>query len=321
MFAKSGYPAIVHVSKLDHTVLEWASHNALAIEDTLSRFGAILFKTTSIENPEMLEEFARITSSEIPTFTEESSPRSLVKGKVLTSTDYPSEYPIQLHNEYSYAGSWPMKLFFCCLQQPAFGGETPIADSRIVLSRMRPATRNAFEKKGILYVRNYRPNVGVSWQTAFSTYDRNSVRKICEQAKIECQWDNHDVLRTRQFGSAILSHPKTNELIWFNHAFFFNVRAIEPIALRDVLTTYADDDPLSTNTLFGDGSPISAEIIEEIRALYAGASYYNHWDRGDVLLIDNMLTAHGRSAFRGKRQIVVVMADRVVRSQLSLPPK
>jgi Taurine catabolism dioxygenase TauD, TfdA family len=321
VFATSGFPAIVNVSKSNHTLLEWATDHAQSIEDTLSRVGAILFKTTSIENPEMVEEFARITSSEIPTFTEESSPRSLVKGKVLTSTDYPSEYPIQLHNEYSYAGSWPMKLFFCCLHPPAVGGETPIADSRAVLSRMRPSTRNAFEKKGILYLRNYRPNIGVSWQTAFSTDDSVSVGKICDQAKIEYAWDNNGVLRTRQFGSAIVSHPKTNELTWFNHAFFFNVRAIEPVALRDVLTTYPDNDPLSTNTLFGDGSPIGPEIIEEIRALYAGASSYNRWEPGDVLLIDNMLTAHGRSPYKGRRQIVVVMADRVVRSQLSPLPQ
>jgi alpha-ketoglutarate-dependent taurine dioxygenase len=307
------YPAVVQSSEFGDTLCEWAAENIRTIEETLLRHGAILFKRTSVATPEQLQEFAGVTSTEMPNFKEESSPRSSLGGHVYTSTDYPNKYPIQFHSEYSYAARWPMKLYFCCFQPSASGGETPIADTRLVLSNLRPTTRELFEKKGVVYLRNYRPNVGVSWQRAFSTDDRNFVEKICADAKIECEWRNGGVLRTRQYGTAILAHPKTKELVWFNHAFFFNVHAMEPLAARNLLLNYPVDDPLSTNTFFGDNSPIDPGLIQEIGSSYQRASVGYRWERGDVLLVDNMLSSHSRSPFTGKRSIAVVMADSCVR--------
>lgn len=314
MFHELSSPAVVQASEFGDTLCEWAAENARTVEETLLRHGAILFKRTSVATPGQLQEFVRVTSTEIPDFKEESSPRSSLGGHVYTSTDYPNKYPIQFHSEYSYAARWPMKLYFCCFQPAASGGETPIADTRRVLSNLRPATRDLFEKKGVLYLRNYRPNVGVSWQRAFSTDDRNHVEKICADAKIECEWRNGGVLRTRQFGAAVLAHPVTKESVWFNHAFFFNVHAMEPLGARNLLLLkYPLDDPLSTNTFFGDNSRIDPEIIEEIGLSYQRASAGNRWERGDILLIDNMLSSHSRSPFQGKRSIAVVMADSCIR--------
>jgi alpha-ketoglutarate-dependent taurine dioxygenase len=305
------------VSEFGTDVLGWAERNSEQIEAALLESGALLFRKTGLDSPQKFESFARLTSSELPDFTEESSPRSRVAGQVMTSTDYPGRYSIQFHNEYSYAASWPLKLYFCCLHPPEVGGATPIADTRAILSRMSYATRDTFEKKGVLYVRNYRPDAGVSWQTAFATSDPNRVAQICRASHIEYEWRSGDVLHTRQYGQAIVLHPKTREPAWFNHGFFFNVRAVEPPAARTALLAYPPEDPYSTNALFGDGTPISAGIIEELRGLYQAAAVPVPWERGDVLLIDNMLSSHGRAPFKGQRRIVVIMADRVSRSQLS----
>lgn len=294
----------------------WVEANKAVLTEYLLTHGAVLLRNTGIDSAETFNRVANAFSQDLPALIQESSPRSVVHERVMTSTDYPNIYPIQFHSEYSYAAAWPMRLLFCCLQQPEFFGETPIADNRRVLTAMRPSTRVAFEKKGVTYIRNYRPYIGVSWQSAFGTTKPDVAEAACRAANIEFEWRAGDVLHTRQRGRAILNHPRTGEPVWFNHAFFFNARALEPAEVREALLSYPEDDPLSINTLFGDNTPIGADIIEELRSVYAGASTRWPWQRGDVLFIDNMLTSHARAPFRGARRIVVVMADGVSRESV-----
>jgi hypothetical protein len=64
-----------------------------------------------------------------------------------------------------------------------------------------------------------------------------------------------------------------------------------------------------------EGSPIGAETLEELRSLYSRASVRHPWERANLLLIYNMLSAQARAASKGKRKIVAVMADPCVRPQ------
>jgi hypothetical protein len=42
------------------------------------------------------------------------------------------------------------------------------------------------------------------------------------------------------------------------------------------------------------------------------------WQKGNFLLPDNMMIAHGRSPFSGARQVLVGMAEAVTREQVPL---
>jgi alpha-ketoglutarate-dependent taurine dioxygenase len=309
------FPKVLELDPRSDT-RSWVENNRTSLTEYLYMQGAVLLRNTGIDSAEMFNRVADAFSQDVPTLTQESSPRSVVHGRVMTSTDYPNIYPIQFHSEYSYASAWPMRLLFCCLQQPESSGETPIADNRIVLANMRPSTRAIFEQKGVTYIRNYRPYIGVSWQSAFGTTKPDDVEAACRSAKIEYEWRAGGILQTRQRGRAVLNHPLTGEPVWFNHAFFFNARALEPVEVREALLSYPESDPLSINTLFGDDTPIGADIIEELRSLYASASSRWPWRRGDILIIDNMLTSHARAPFRGARNVVVVMADGVSRESV-----
>lgn len=314
-----GFPIVLTWSDPSSSIEQifvWVRERRPWIEEQLRTCGAVLFRNFGIDIGSF-RSFAVELSSSMATFTEESSPRSAISQDVATSTNYPKEYPIQFHNEYSYSARWPAKLFFCCIKPASCGGNTPLADSRRVLAALRPSTVEAFRSRRVLYRRNFYPGIGVGWETAFGSSDRSAVERYCTQHKISCEWLSAGGLRTSQVEDAIISHPQTGEPIWFNHAFFFNVRSLEPKEVRESMLQEKSDE-LSTNSYFGDGGEISEDLIEEIRRAYQQSRAEFQWERGDVLLIDNMLMAHSRSTYSGDRRIAVLMADPCSREVIGL---
>ena len=70
-----------------------------------------------------------------------------------------------------------------------------------------------------------------------------------------------------------------------------------------------DDADLPTNTYFGDGGPIPDDVVAHLRAGYRAASTRFDYERDDILVVDNMLAAHGREPFTGPRKVAVAMAE------------
>ena len=60
---------------------------------------------------------------------------------------------------------------------------------------------------------------------------------------------------------------------------------------------------------FGDGTPIDEPVIDAISEAYRRAALSFAWQERDILILDNMLTAHGRNPFVGPRKIVVAMGE------------
>ena len=308
-------PLLVEPAVPGVDVMAWAASNRELLEEKLRQHGGILFRGFGLEGPESLEAFIRAVSGESLEYRERSSPRTAVKGNIYTSTDYPADQPIFLHNENSYQKEWPQKIFFMCRTQPGAGGETPIADVRKVLARIDPEIRDRFAQRGWMYVRNFGDGFGLSWQTVFQTTDKEAISRHCKDKGIDAEWKDGDRLRTRAVRSAIARHPKTGELVWFNHATFFHVSTLSP-AVRDALLEEFAEGELPANTYYGDGSPVEPEVMEHLRAAYRAETVAFPWQKGDLLMLDNMLVAHGRAPYSGAREILVGMAEPVSQEQV-----
>ncbi len=301
-------PLVLQPTAANLDLGDWAAANHALIAKELASHGAILFRGFAVESVAKFEKFTRILAPELMDYSERSSPRSKVSGAVYTSTDHPADQPIVLHNEQSYTRNWMMKLWFYCAQQATTGGRTPIADSRKILQRLSPETVAQFERKEWMYVRNYGIGMGLPWHEAFQTDDRAVVQEFCRNADIQCEWLDDGRLRTRQIRPAIHQHPTTGDAVWFNHVLFFHISSLEAATRESLLAGLAEED-LPFNTYYGDGTPIEPTVMEEIRAAYAAQTVSFPWQQGDILMLDNMLVAHGREPFTGQRKIVVAMAE------------
>jgi alpha-ketoglutarate-dependent taurine dioxygenase len=278
------------------------------IERDLLKHGGILFRNFKVESIFDFLEFAKAFSWELLDYCEGSTPRSVVHDKVYTSTEYPAHQYIPLHNETSYSRSWPTKIWFYCVEPARLGGETPIADSRLVFQLIDPTVKRRFTEKKVMYVRNYANGLDLPWQKAFLTTSRSAVEDYCRKAAIEFEWSEGDRLRTRQVCQAVAAHPQTGEMVWFNQAHLFHVSNLGPAVAESLLSMVGQED-LPRNAYYGDGSPIENSALDLIREAYQQATVTFPWQQGDILMLDNMLIAHGRMPFEGPRKVVVAMAD------------
>ncbi|MBC9934891.1 non-ribosomal peptide synthetase [Chitinophaga qingshengii] len=281
----------------------WIENNRAQVDESLRQYGGILFRGFNIDTPERVQEVADSFDGKQLRYFDQTSPRSAITGQLYTSTDHPHHQVIHMHNELSYSMQWPLNIMFCCITPATAGGETPIADVRQVWKQLRQETKDRFAANGVRYVRNMRNGVGLSWQQVFQTDDKSTVEQYFADTGIDYNWISDDHLRTRWDRPAVLRHPFTKEEIWFNHGYFYNEWLMED-TMRQVL---GGESELPFNTYYGNGLPIEEETIAEIAAAFEHCKIVFQWKKGDVLLLDNMLMAHGRNPFEGNRKIVVAM--------------
>ena len=290
-------------------LVAWAKNHRNVIHANLLQCGAILFRGFELRGPEALAEFIQATADGgLLAYTNRSTPRTEIGGNIYTATEYPANQVIPLHNENSYQSSWPLKIYFFCVTAPKQGGATPLANSRRVFERIPPQIREEFANRGVMYVRNYGDGLDLTWQQVFQTTDQSQVEAFCRREGLEFEWKDGDRLRTRQICQGIASHPDTGELVWFNQAHLFHVSSLAP-DIREYLLTEVKEEDLPRHAYYGDGTPIETLSLADIRATYRKEAVTFAWQESDILLLDNMLTAHGREPFVGPREILVGMAE------------
>lgn len=311
--ARDKGPLPLHAHRIsDVPLAAWAADNRDLVGEWVAEHGAVLFTGFGVELADLPAVTEALAGTPLP-YRERSSPRTQLADGVYTSTEYPADQAIPLHNENSYQQTFPARLIFCCLRAPATGGATPLADCRRVLRRLPPSVTAKFRDLGVRYIRNFHESLGLPWREAFQVQDRGDVERYCAEHGIRAQWRPDGGLRTEQDRPATVRHPVTGEEVWFNHAAFFHVSSLPPEVARGLTDRFGPDE-LPTNSCYGDGTPIEADVLAEVRAAYEAEKRAAAWREGDVLLVDNLLAAHGREPFTGPRSIAVSMAGTVART-------
>jgi hypothetical protein len=117
-------------------------------------------------------------------------------------------------------------------------------------------------------------------------------------------------LRTRQRRPAVLRHPRSGRRCWFNQVAFLSEWTLAP-EIREYLVDVYGEEGLPFRTSFGDGTPVGADEVATINAVYDDATRREPWQAGDLMLVDNVAAAHSREAYTGSREVLVAMAEPV----------
>ncbi|WP_405858819.1 TauD/TfdA family dioxygenase [Streptomyces sp. NBC_00090] len=274
----------------------------------LAREKALVFRGFGVE-PGELDGVMDLLLPNRLAYVHGNSPRTKVGANVYTSTEYPAEFSISMHNEMSYAHQWPARLLFFCETAPLTGGATPVIDGTRWLDRLDPEVREAFAG-GVRYSQNLHGGMGLgkSWQATFETEDAGRVEEFLAASGADWTWQPDGSLRVSQLRPAIVTHPVTGDEVWFNQADQWH-----PASLGDdtakALASIMPAEELPQFVTFADGSPIPDAYVIQIRDRGLDNAVDVDWRSGDLLLIDNVLVGHGRRPFTGPRRVLVAMSD------------
>lgn len=310
-----GLPLVIQSSNDGVDPVTWARNNRDYINGELLQHGCILFRNFGLDAI-IFEKFAAAISSTGELFDEYGDlPRDTPGAKVFGSTPYPANKTILFHNESSHTHRWPIKVFFHCVKPAERGGATALLDCRKTYQTIDKAIICQMSEKKLMYVRNFIRGLDVSWQQFFQTSSKERVEEYCRKAGIDFEWKGENQLTTRQICPAVVKHPYSAEMLFFNQIQLHHISCLDP-TVREAMLTLLSEKDLPRNVYYGNGTPIEDSVVAEIGEIYRQQAIRFQWQAGDVALLDNMLVAHSRDPFEGTRKILVAMAEPFSQSDL-----
>ena len=309
-------PLIIQPTMKGVNLVAWAESNREYLRNELDKHGAVLFQGFNVDTSTKFEALASAVAADGELFDEYGDlPRDTPGAKVYHSTPYPADKSILFHNESSHTHRWPMKICFYCVKTAEKGGATPILDCRKTYQTIDSAIIRRMTEKKLMYVRNFIDGLDVSWQQFFQTSSKKSVEDYCHRVGIDFEWKGENHLRTRQLCQAVAKHPRTGEMLFFNQIQLHHISCLDPDVRASMLSMFGEEN-LPRNVYYGDGTPIEDTVVSEINTVYDQLAVRFQWQAGDVVLLDNMMTAHARDPFEGTRKILVAMAEVVSQKEI-----
>ncbi|RAH75023.1 Clavaminate synthase-like protein [Aspergillus aculeatinus CBS 121060] len=289
----------------------------------LARHGTILFRDLPIRNAEDFSRFAHAFGYKPHEIIGIVVDRPLLAPNVAPANEAPKEVLIYNHNESPQVPHAPEYVFFYGHRAPTQGGESPISSSLELFNRAQreiPEFIDELAEKGILSRVTYKVEQqfagGSTLRQAFGKEFQPGDDEETKRRKVEAQiarygrgeyttweWSKDDDGQTQLVLThrlpAIRTQPGTNlPTLFTGLAAYWKRWQVNSAARRN-----------DTQQLFGDGMPIPdkylahlAKITDEIRVLH-------RWEKGDVLVFDNIVAQHGREPWQGEQSDRVVMAS------------
>jgi len=296
----------------------WLRDNREPLNTLILEAGAIVLRGFPLRDT---DDFARMVEhfpSPAFGYSGGAAQRNNLKGKVFETTHAAAHTTLCLHQEMSYLPHYPSQLAFFCQHPADTGGETWLGDMRRATKMLPQKFVQQVRERGVLYTRNWRaPGTKAehilieqqhrTWHESFYTTDKAQAEAACRGMGVEHTWEPDGGLTIRFRASGFINHPVTGEEVWFNQA---HGQTMVPRNIgQDRYDLYQKFYPPGRlrpmNTTYGDGEPFDPADIEAVLDVMQAVTVAFPWHAGDMMLVDNIYTAHGRNSFTGKRDVQV----------------
>lgn len=281
---------------------QWISEQRQSLDRQLREHGAILLRGFPIATPEDFD--AVVQSFGYPNFKYEQSLSNAVRmvktERVFSANEAPAEVTIFLHHEMAQTPVYPSRLLFFCQIAAETGGATPLCRSDVLYRRLVeqvPQFLADCETKGLKYT-NVMPErddpgsgMGRSWKSTWRAADRAAAERRMRELGYSWEWLEDGSLRAT---TPVL--PAVREIAPGRKSFFNQLIA----AYQGWKDTR--NDPSRAITL-GDGQPLDRDAVLRAAELAEELTFDVPWQAGDVALVDNYVTMHGRRTFTGTRKV------------------
>jgi alpha-ketoglutarate-dependent taurine dioxygenase len=281
----------------------WISAHADQLREQAARAGAILFRGFPVRTAEDFDRF--VAAFGLENFAYEDSLSNAVRvnktPRVFTANEAPASVNIFLHHEMAQTPLYPSILFFFCEKPAEEGGATPLCRSDVLwerLSQRHPEFARACVEKGLKYS-NVMPSendpesgMGRSWQSTLKAETKEDAEARLRDLGYSWEWLPDGCLRAT---TPVLQAVRD---LSGGRKSFFNQLIAAYRGWKD-----ARNDPAKSIT-FGDGTPLDRDAVADAIALGDELSFDTPWELGDVAMVDNYVTMHGRRTFSGTRKVL-----------------
>lgn len=304
-------------ASLDEAV-EWVAGHRQELDGLILKHGGIVLRDFPASSS---EDFGRISSC-FPQYSGgyqggAAARRAVSKG-VYEATQRTGDQTIPIHQEMFYLRDFPRRIAFFAKKVAEEGGETIIANMRAVTHALPQGIREKLERLGIRNVRNFAAKTGSSeenrlmdkrgWDFAFYADTEEEVEEICRRRHLEPKWHEDGSLTTFNREDAFVSHSDTGEPIYRGglHLAHFFAGSYDNSGQAAALRA---SQKYPSGAYFGDGSEMDEGEEKVLGEIVDRFTYQWKWRDGDIMILDNLLTGHGRNPFRGERATEVSLLD------------
>ena len=302
-FSPDHFPSIIVNDGSIQTLAQakaWISENETIIKKELACTGAVLFRGFPVTDAVSYDQF--FSAFGYSNFTYKESLSNAVRinytDLVFSANEAPKDVEIYLHSEMAQTPVFPNVISLFCETAADIGGATILCRSDIVCQKIAAAEPQLTEKLatvGVKYTNripatdNPDSAQGRGWQSTLSVETRDQAEQKLLSLGYRWQWHADGSLSSQTRALPAIKSIDSDRQVFFNQ----------------IIAAYqgwegVKADP-SVGLCFGDDSAIPKSFLDRVCALAEETAYDLMWQDGDVAVVDNHLSMHGRRPYGGER--------------------